>query len=237
MTGKELQLMENSTLLWNRWYIEKWALNKFLWCVARMPLILHVYFTKCFMSWCSVCHSGDFWNHLCCRVMTCQDPETILFTRIQPGNLQNCCTSVFNETAFQVLSLLSFNEPELCPDSLQLRTMLRGWSSTCQGETASASVHSAISKTDCVPCQLPLIALPATRPTPWTTMTWTWRSWSRFLVYFLFFLLGREWLFITRDTLIHIRTYIDTLYTDFKFCLDRCIWFSPRKLCCFSVTM
>lgn len=28
---------------------------------------------------------GDFWNHLC-PVMTCQGPETIPSTRIQPGN-------------------------------------------------------------------------------------------------------------------------------------------------------
>lgn len=98
-----------------------------------------------------------------------------------------CLFSVLMKPSWNFLSFSTKIEPELCPDSLQLRTMLRGWSSTCRGETASASVHSAISKTDCVPCRLPPIALPATRPTPWTTMTWTWRSWSRFLVYFLFF--------------------------------------------------
>lgn len=137
-------------------------------------------------------------------------------------------------------NFLSFStkiERELCPDSLQLRTMLRGWSSTCRGGTASASVHSAISKTDCVPCRLPPIPLPATRPTPWTTMTWTWRSWSRFLVYFHFFSV-RLWkaLYHQRHSDPH-KHICDTLYTDFKFCVDRCIWFSPRKLCCFSVTM
>lgn len=64
-------------------------------------------------------------------------------------------------------------------DYLLLHTMPREWSSTCHGETVSASAPCATSRTASVPPPPPLPQ--TTRVQPWREPTWSLRTLSKYL--------------------------------------------------------